>query len=893
MDQAALTACLIPKAEPPALRKQIPDTSNNQSGMRTDEPFRKEQMVQFSSKQTVFLHTLAVCIVFFLISVISCGLASAKSNSVRNHPRISAVNAGSTTVNLRDFGAVGDGSADDSPALQLALDALEQSGGGTLQVPSGFYVLRTPVLKQFTSGLELSIEGEPSTTPIQVAGNGKGLNLTSVFIIAAGDANDAIILDGLASLHMKDIAFNGVPETLTDARVVLGLANITTATIQHCEFYGLASLVAGGAIVAAVHTDLRLQQTAFLGCAASSGLSTSVVQTASWLGISVVDCKFIDYGLREDFFSKTPLSVPLAWVMIGNAADPEPGSSRREAVLNNVFLDEGAFMAVAVLPEFFGGKAPHYLEVYLTKLNVNVSNLGTNAIEIRGARKVFIERSQLGWSHNADHAIYLTDVGEAVLDLVDCSDDATRIFANVDRLTVMNSTYTSLESTGPVTQTFTTATTAEDPAQYVTEQYLAAMNREPDAVGHFYWTTRILHCETDETCMGEARSALANYLAATPPARFSLQGQVRDENGTPIAAAAVRLTNSHSVVTVTDGNGNFEFSNLPTAGEYQLVVTKNHYSFESKELITPVSDQVINIGGVLLRHSIRGRVVDEHGSGVAGAVLDISGPNVLSIATAADGSFKFDSLPAGFDYTLSVSRENYTFSDATFEFADLSADQNQVITGTVVKYTIAGTVSKDGAALADVVVNLSGGTNASGLTDQKGKYSFVVDAENAYIITPQKSGYVFEPTSQSVDNLSDNEVVNFTPKLRPALVSGIDPTRALAFDTVLRTTEPFALSYDYQWSGDTRTRLTLFALNVQLSPGDRPKDLTVELEDASHRIYPLTVEYLDTVPEAPEVVRIVVRLSDDLTDVGDVLVRMKYQNISSDSLHLAIGHLSN
>jgi len=67
----------------------------------------------------------------------------------------------------------------------------------------------------------------------------------------------------------------------------------------------------------------------------------------------------------------------------------------------------------------------------------------------------------------------------------------------------------------------------------------------------------------------------------------------------------------------------------------------------------------------------------------------------------------------------------------------------------------------------------------------------------------------------------------------------------------------------------------------------------VELEDASHRIYPLTVEHLDTVPEAPEVVRIVVRLSDDLTDVGDVLVRMKYQNISSDYLHLAIGHLSN
>lgn len=844
--------------------------------------------MQLSSKRNSVLNPLATCIVFFLIFLTWCALASAKSKSVLNP----TVNSGSTIVNLRDFGAIGDGSADDASALQQALDALAESGGGTLQVPTGVYLLRTPVRKQFTAGLELSIEGEPSTTPIEVAGP-KGLDLSSVFIIAAGEANDGIILDGLDSLRIKDIAFNGVLETETDARVVLGLANIRTATIQHCEFYGLASLVPGGGIVVAVHTDLSLQQTAFLGCAASSGVSTSVVQSSSWLGISVTDCKFVDWGLKPDFYSKTPLSSPLSWIMVGNAAEPEPNSSRREVVLNNVFLDEGAFIAVAVLPEWFGGTAPHNIEVYLTKLFVNVANLGANGIEIRGARKVFIDRSHFGWSHNADKAIYLANVGEAVLDLIDCSEDATRIFANAERLTVMNSIYTSLESTGPVTRTFTTATTAEDPAQYVSEQYLAGINREPDAAGHFYWTTRILDCEEDETCIGEAQSALANYLAATPPARFSMRGQVRDENGAAVSAAAVRLTNSHSVVAMTDGNGNFEFSNLPTAGEYQLAVTKKHYSFESKELITPVSDQFVNIGGGLLRHSIRGRVVDGDGNGLADAILNISGPQVLTTTTADDGYYQFDSLPEGYDYTLTVSRKNYTFSQSIFEFADLSADQNQVITGTVVKYIIAGTVSKGGTSLADVLVTLSGGSNASVATDQNGIYSFSVEAENAYMITPQKPGYVFEPTSQSIDSLNANQVFNFTAKLRPALISGSDPTRALAFDSVLRTTEPFDLTYDYPWSVDNRTRLTLFVLNMQLLPGEGPKDLTVELEDASHRIYPLTVEYIQSVPEAPTITRVLVRLSDDLTDVGDVLVRIKYQNISSDPLRIAIGHLEN
>src|SRR6185369_8043897 len=53
------------------------------------------------------------------------------------------------TLNLADFGAVGDGVADNGPAFQSAIDALAAAGGGTLLVPAGKFLVATPVVKDF------------------------------------------------------------------------------------------------------------------------------------------------------------------------------------------------------------------------------------------------------------------------------------------------------------------------------------------------------------------------------------------------------------------------------------------------------------------------------------------------------------------------------------------------------------------------------------------------------------------------------------------------------------------------------------------------------------------------------------------------------------------------
>src|SRR4029077_3257096 len=51
------------------------------------------------------------------------------------------------------------------------------------------------------------------------------------------------------------------------------------------------------------------------------------------------------------------------------------------------------------------------------------------------------------------------------------------------------------------------------------------------------------------------------------------------------------------------------------------------------------------------------------------------------------------------------------------------------------------------------------------------------------------------------------------------------------------------------------------------------------------------VEYVGPVPDEPWATSIVARLSDQMGDVGDVLVRVTYRGVSSNRVRVAIGHV--
>ena len=126
---------------------------------------------------------------------------------------------------------------------------------------------------------------------------------------------------------------------------------------------------------------------------------------------------------------------------------------------------------------------------------------------------------------------------------------------------------------------------------------------------------------------------------------------------------------------------------------------------------------------------------------------------------------------------------------------------------------------------------------------------------------------------------------------RPTLISHADSTRAIAFESVTRQREPFTTTAQIKFGSDSATRIMLFAMNLQLQPGETASAVTADVEDASHTIHALTVEYAGSLPDQPWATSLVVRLAENLPQAGDVLVRIKYRGVESNRVRVGIGHV--
>src|SRR5690349_14271765 len=111
------------------------------------------------------------------------------------------------------------------------------------------------------------------------------------------------------------------------------------------------------------------------------------------------------------------------------------------------------------------------------------------------------------------------------------------------------------------------------------------------------------------------------------------------------------------------------------------------------------------------------------------------------------------------------------------------------------------------------------------------------------------------------------------------LISEVNSTRAIAFDSVTFSKEPFSRST--LLASDGRTRVMVFALNLALAPGEDASAITADAETASHTHYTLRVEYAAPLASLPWLSSIILRLNDDLPETGDVLIGLTLHGVKS------------
>ena len=832
-------------------------------------------------------------VLYFLgLSFLLLCLNTAAFGRTRSH------STGTEPLNLRDFGAVGDGVADDGPALQSALDALAAAGGGTLFIPEGKYSIATPVEKNFTGlASSITIIGVESLTPVappSAPGSelSKGLDLKTEIYPRTGDEKIAIYIKGLRSLVVKDIAFVGTSTVITDAQITLAMEDIEKAQITHSEFYGLATLTGGG-IVQAVRSDLEISQCKFLGSTATSGWYIPIVQNLEWYGITVTDTTFLDYGQRPELFSKTGYAAPISWINIGNAAQTSNVSPRREVVLRNVFLDEGAFWGISCLPYRYTPLSAPIDLIYVSNLEMNVSNLGVFGHQLYDAQRVFIEKSRYGWSHNATAAISLNNIGAAIFDQLKLEADADHILAdsNTRELTVINSTNVHLDSSAQSTVTINTAPEA-DPVQYVRSRFVAVLNRQPDPAAHYYWSDLLVHCFEDSVCQDSTRQALNSYLSSNPAQTFTISGRIVDSDNAPLAGVTVTLSGSQSVTTSTDSDGNYTFTNLPTSGRYSVTPTTNDYAFDSATIITPSGDQTANFTPKPKTHLVKG-TIRSGGNPLPGATVSLSGSAVGTAVTDLTGGYSFV-LQTGGDYTLTPVMAHYTFGPITTSVNDLEADAQIDFTATLKKYSVAGRVATAGGVpLEGVIVTLTGPEDSVTSTAVDGSYSFSnLDAGADWTVSATKNNYLLSPASQTFNDLSADAIANFEAAKLPVLLTEPDSDRVVALELTQWLPEPFSITTTLLAAGRNRTRVIIFAKDLGLAPGEGIEALTAEAEDSEKVRHPLRVEFVSALAGLPDISQVVIRLDRDLDGAGDVLITLKVHGLTSNKARILVGPIS-
>ncbi len=119
--------------------------------------------------------------------------------------------------------------------------------------------------------------------------------------------------------------------------------------------------------------------------------------------------------------------------------------------------------------------------------------------------------------------------------------------------------------------------------------------------------------------------------------------------------------------------------------------------------------------------------------------------------------------------------------------------------------------------------------------------------------------------------------VRFTPPQVPApvIITEENSDLAIALDMPTMLRDPFSITSPFNL-GDQRTRLSLFAMNLELLPGEDKSAVTVQAEDSNLNVFPLPVEFVGKVPGFDGFTQVVVQLHPGLPANQSIFLRLTH-----------------
>ncbi len=221
---------------------------------------------------------------------------------------------------------------------------------------------------------------------------------------------------------------------------------------------------------------------------------------------------------------------------------------------------------------------------------------------------------------------------------------------------------------------------------------------------------------------------------------YSISGTISGAGG---SGATVKLTGASTATVTADTSGNYSFTGLQS-GSYTVKPSNSGFSFTPASQAATVNNaNVTGVNFATVTYSISGTI---SGAGGSGATVNLTGASTASTTADSSGNYSFSGLQNG-AYTVAPNKSGFSFSP-TQKNVTLSGSNASGVNFNTVTYSISGTVS--GAGCGGATVSLTGTSTATATTDSSGNYSFSGLQNGSYTVTPNKSGFNFSPTSQSV-----------------------------------------------------------------------------------------------------------------------------------------------